>query len=211
VWQFQHVGQPRAAVGYSFGLLLAAFFRLGLIADPTEELQETLHAMRNQQMNLLPQVPVTMNPAKRLAGQLMGRLVVVFGADIMEPVARRWKGQISELAKAWAQFEFLPEANHNTVAGLNSPEPVLQQTISLFLQAPSNHPRNLLRLEITRQMFMIQGMNTDFINAKGATPLAHIWTQLHFGDYVAYYLAMAYGEDPTPVDALLMLKEELSG
>ncbi|MCJ7583174.1 MAG: bifunctional phosphoglucose/phosphomannose isomerase, partial [Anaerolineales bacterium] len=28
VWKFEHKGQPRAAVGYSFGLLLAAFARL---------------------------------------------------------------------------------------------------------------------------------------------------------------------------------------
>ncbi len=35
-WQFEHPGQPRAAVGYSFGLLLMAFVRLGLIPEPTE-------------------------------------------------------------------------------------------------------------------------------------------------------------------------------
>ena len=45
------------------------------------------------------------NLAKREAGQLIGRWVMVFGADVLEPVARRWKTQINELAKAWAQFE----------------------------------------------------------------------------------------------------------
>jgi glucose/mannose-6-phosphate isomerase len=38
--------------------------------------------------------------------------------------------------------------------------------------------------------------------AQGDLPLAHIWTSLHFGDYLAYYLAMAYDTDPTPVDML---------
>jgi glucose/mannose-6-phosphate isomerase len=36
----------------------------------------------------------------------------------------------------------------------------------------------------------------------GETRLSHIWTALHFGDYTSYYLAMAYGADPTPVEAL---------
>jgi glucose/mannose-6-phosphate isomerase len=127
----------------------------------------------------------------------------------LNPVARRWKGQINEIAKAFAQFEFLPEANHNTLAGLNNPGSALTQTIALFLQAPSNHPRNRLRLEHTREIFMTQGMNTDVIQAKGESRLAHIWTLLHFGDYTSYYLAMMYGEDPTPVDILTALKDEL--
>ena len=45
------------------------------------------------------------------------------------------------------------------------------------------------------------GLNKDVYHAKGESPLAHIWTTIHFGDYMAYYLAMAYGVDPTPVEA----------
>jgi glucose/mannose-6-phosphate isomerase len=206
VWQFAHSGAPCIAVGYFFGLLLAALYRLELIPDPTSDLHEALHAMRNQQTNLLPEVPVVFNPAKRMAGQLVGRWVVVFAADSFDVVARRWKVQINELAKAWAQFEFLPEADHNTLSGLNNPESMLVNTIALFLQASSNHPDNLLRLENTRQICMTQGINTDMILAKGENRLAHIWTLLHFGDYTSYYLAMAYGEDPTPVDIYTVFK-----
>jgi glucose/mannose-6-phosphate isomerase len=209
VWTFQHKGQPRTAVGFSFGLLLAAFSRMGLLPDPAAELNSTLHAMRVQQTHLVPESPVTNNPAKRMAGQLMGRWVAVFAADILCPVARRWKGQVSEIAKAWGQFEFLPEADHNTLAGLNNPDSAISQTIALFLTAPSNHQRNLLRMEYTREIFMTQGFNTDFIRAQGDSPMAHIWTLLHFGDYTSYYLAMAYGEDPTPVEALVALKTAL--
>ena len=53
---------------------------------------------------------------------------------------------------------------------------------------------------------MVEGLNTDVYDANGESPLAHIWTALHFGDYMAYYLAMAYEVDPTPVDALQTLK-----
>jgi glucose/mannose-6-phosphate isomerase len=67
-----------------------------------------------------------------------------------------------------------------------------------------------MRLDYTRQILMTQGINTDVIRAKGESDLAHLWTLLHFGDYTSYYLAMAYGEDPTPVDFLTSLKEEMS-
>lgn len=211
LWLFEHHGQPRAAVGYSFGLLLSALRRLNLISDPAADLHQTVAAMRQQQASLKAEVPIVHNPAKRLAGQLMGRWVAVFGAGVLAPVARRWKGQISELAKAWAQFEALPEADHNTLAGSQHPEEVLSRTLALFLRSSSDHPRNALRIEITKRMLMLQGVGTDFVDAQGKTPLENMWTALHLGDYVAYYLAMCYEVDPTPVDALQSLKQELAG
>ena len=208
-WAFEHQGQPRAAIGYSFGLLLALFSRLGLVPDPTDELRDAIAAMRAQAKTISPQVPVVNNLAKRMGGQLMGRWVSVFGAGILAPVARRWKGQISEIAKAWAQFEFLPEADHNTLAGVVQPEELFARTMMLFLLGPAVHPRNQLRAELTRKIFMLEGLNTDFINAQGDSRLANLWTALHFGDYTSYYLAMAYGVDPTPVEAIESLKVEM--
>jgi glucose/mannose-6-phosphate isomerase len=209
-WTFNHPGQPRAAVGYSFGLLLSLITRLGLIPDPTMELSEAITAMRKQQTSLQAELPVVGNPAKRLAGQLMGRWVMLFGADVLEPVARRWKTQLNELAKAWAQFEGLPEADHNALAGLQQPEQALSNSMALFLRASSYHPRNLLRTELTKQAYMLEGLNTDFYDAQGETALAHLWTALHFGDYMAYYLAMLYNTDPTPIDVLEEFKRHLA-
>jgi len=40
LWQFEHHAQPRAAVGFSTGLLLAAFSRVGLIPDPGEDVRD---------------------------------------------------------------------------------------------------------------------------------------------------------------------------
>ena len=56
---------------------------------------------------------------------------------------------------------------------------------------------------------MVAGLNTGVYNANGESRLAHLWTALHFGDYMAYYLAIAYGMDPTPVEALQELKAAL--
>ncbi len=207
---FDHQGQPRAAIGYSFGILLALFVRLGLIPDQADEVASAVKAMKEIQKHLTPAVETVRNPAKRYAGQLMGRWVTVFGAGRLAPVARRIKGQINELAKAAANFEFLPEADHNTLAGALHPAEVLQpHTMNLFLRAPSDHPRNRLRADLTKQALMLEGLNTDFLDARGDSPLAHIWTLILFGDYMAFYLALAYGVDPTPVDALVNFKNAL--
>ncbi|HLF73967.1 MAG TPA: bifunctional phosphoglucose/phosphomannose isomerase [Anaerolineales bacterium] len=211
VWTFEHAGQPRAAVGFSFGLLLAMFQRLGLVPDQKDAIEGAVTAMKRSQEHLMAEVPATENPAKRYAGQLMGRWVTIMGSGLLSTVARRWKGQINEIAKAGANFEFIPEADHNTLAGTMHPEEVLNpHTMTLFLRAPSDHPRNRLRSDLTRQALMLEGMNTDYVDARGETPLAHMWTLILFGDYMAYYLAMGYGVDPTPIQALVDFKQAMA-
>jgi glucose/mannose-6-phosphate isomerase len=210
IWTFDHNGQPRAAVGFSFGLLLACLVHLGLIPAQADLVAGAVAAMKQLQEKLRPEIPTAKNPAKRFAGQLVGRWVTVFGAGLLAPVARRFKTQINEIAKAPANFEFIPEADHNALAGIIHPDNVLApHTMNLFLRAPSDHARNRLRLDLTKQTYMLEGLNTDFLDAHGDTSLAHMWTLILFGDYMSYYLAMAYGVDPTPVDALVSLKSAL--
>lgn len=211
VWGFDHSGQPRAAVGFSFGLLLAMFQRLGFLPEQRDAVDDAIAAMKKSQEHIKAEIPAAKNPAKRYAGQLMGRWVTIMGSGLLATVARRWKGQINEIAKAGANFEFLPEANHNTLAGTENPQETLNaHTMTIFLCASSDHPRNHLRSELTRKAFMLEGLNTDFIESRGDTPLAHIWTTLLFGDYMAYYLAMAYGVDPTPIPALIDFKKAMA-
>ena len=212
VWRFKHDGQPRSAVGFSFGLLLAALVRLGFIEFDPAELDETTIAMRDQMKAIGADVPATGNLAKRVAGQFMERWPIIIAADFLAPVARRWRTQLAEIPKAVAQFEELPEADHNMLEGVQHPEMLFGPTMAVFLRSTFNHPRNLKRLEATRSVLMVEGFNTDILEAEGASRLSHQWTSLHLGDYVAYYLAMAYGTDPTPVpimqDLKLQLKED---
>jgi glucose/mannose-6-phosphate isomerase len=213
VWLFEHRGMPRAAVGYSFGLLLALFSRLGLVASPetlSAEVKSAIGVMQEQQENLALDVPIARNLAKRMAGQLVGQWVNVIGSGMLATVARRWKGQVNELAKAGAGFDAIPEADHNSLAGLLHPAETLSRTCTLFLRSPGDHPRNRKRLELTHQAYMLEGLRTDWYDAQGKSPLAHIWSALHFGDYLAYYLAALYGVDPTPIAALVDFKQKMA-
>jgi glucose/mannose-6-phosphate isomerase len=141
----------------------------------------------------------------------MDRWPILFGAGVLGPVARRWRTQINELAKAPAQFEEIPEADHNVVAGTAGPESLIAKTMAVFLRAPADEPALTRRIEATRHVLMVEGYNTDSIDGVGESRLAQQWTCLHYGDYAAYYLAMAYGVDPTPIPAIEHLKEQLRG
>ena len=210
LWKFEHHGQPRAAVGYSFGLLLALSTRLGLLPDPEREVRAAIKGMRALQEKIDAPIPVLKNPAKRLAGQLIGRHITVFSSGFMSPVARRWKTQLNEVAKAFASFEHLPEADHNTLTGIWNPPGSEMREFCLFLLAGEDHPRNLLRLEKTKRILMLEGIGTDLFTAVGETRLEQMWNALLFGDYLAFYLAMTYDTDPTPIPPIAALKEEMS-
>ena len=208
-WAFTHAGQPRAGVGWSFGLLLAIFSRLGFAGRHSLDLAEAVEEMRLQAENLGADIPAVQNPGKRYGGQLMNRSVLVFGAEYLKPVARRWKAQVNENAKAWAQFEEIPEANHNALEGLRVPPDLTTGSFAMFLLAPGYSAPIKQRMELTRSAYMLEGVSTDFYMARGRSRLAQIWTALQFGDYVSYYLAISYGIDPTPVEALAGFKKEL--
>ena len=209
VWRFEHAGQPRAALGYSLMLILGALAGLGLIPDPAAQAAGAVAAMRAQQQQLRAEVPVSGNPAKRMAGQFMERIPLIVGAGLLAPVARRWKTQINEVAKAVAVFDELPEMDHNSVAGTLFPERLVEKYLALFLRSSLEHPRQARRAEVTREIFMTAGFNTDVVQAAGASPLAHMLTSLHYGDYTAFYLAICYDIDPSPVPQIDYLKEQL--
>ncbi len=209
-WKFDHVGQPRTAIGWTVGLLLALFSRLGLIEDQTLTVEEAVEVLAEGITKLGKDSPVSSNPAKRLAGQLLERNIVIFGAGELEVIARRWKSEINELAKAWAAFEGIPEMNHNALAGLRHPESLYEHTSAIFLRSDFDHERNRKRIEYSQGFLLEAGVGVDSVRARGDGKLAQMFSLLQFGDFVSYYLALAYGEDPTPIEVLNELKRLLA-
>ncbi|HHH40391.1 MAG TPA: bifunctional phosphoglucose/phosphomannose isomerase [Chloroflexi bacterium] len=210
LFTFDYAAQPRAALGYSFIPLVAVLSQLGFIEDPGEAVAEAVGVMRAWQEEIGPEVPLARNPAKRLAGQLMERVPVVYGAELLAPVARRWKGQFNENAKGWAFYEELPELNHNAVVGYERSEVVQPWVVVLLLRSAYDSPRVQRRWEVTRELLLRYGVNHDVVWARGESRLAQMLSIIHFGDFVSLYLALASGVDPTPVEPIVHLKAELA-
>lgn len=209
LWTFEHAGQPRAAVGYSFAFLLAVMEKLGTIRSQADEIEQAVRSMREQAALIEPNVEVVKNPAKRQAGQLIDRIPIFFASDMMAPVARRWKGQISELAKAVAIAEILPEADHNTISGIDFPVAIFEKATAIFIRSGFDYPRNQLRSKLTQKAYLQSGIGIDTYNAPGDTRLAQMFNAILFGDFLAYYLAIAYGVDPTPIPHIAEFKKVL--
>ena len=74
VWTFHHTGQPRAAVGFSFGLLLALFARLELIPDPAQDVAGTVAAMKEAQAPAATGYPGCEESRQAVRGPIDGAL-----------------------------------------------------------------------------------------------------------------------------------------
>lgn len=211
---FEYESQPRAALGHSFTLMLGVLWKLGLLDDPTESVQAAATLLEEAQREWQPDVPQEHNWAKQLAAWWQGALPVIFGAQHLAVIARRWTTQINENSKSWALWAEMPELNHNIVVGLEHPALMQQGGRVALLRSEQYHPRNSARFDITSSLLDEAGVAWQNIPVRGADRLGELlWTNL-LGDYASYYLAMLNGVDPTPVEPIVRLKgrlAELSG
>ena len=203
-------GEPRSALGYSFVVPLALLCRLGLLGEKATDLTEAVHLLRDLSDALAPEVPQAQNLAKTVAVMLHGRLPVVYGAEFLSGVARRWKTQLNENSKVWAFSEELPELNHNAVEGFALPQGMREQVTVILLHSYLLHSRISLRYQVTEDLLMGQGILHRQLDGVGDTPLAHLLSTVMLGDYVSYYLAMLNQVDPAPMPVIDHLKERLA-
>ncbi len=209
VCRYEYEAQPRAALGYSLMIPLGILQYAGLIQDKSGDVAEAVAVMHVWQQEVKETVPAAQNAAKTLAAQLYGHLPVIYGAEHLSEVARRWKGQFNENAKSWGVFDVLPELNHNTVAGYGLPATLTDLAFVLLLTSTLHHPRVRLRFDITRQLLEQHGFAWKVIEARGDSALAQALSVIHFGDYVSYYLAMLNDVDPWSIGNIDFVKKRL--
>jgi len=207
---FHYESTPRAALGYSLMPLLAIAGKLGIVREKDADVAEAIAVMEELLRRIREDVPLAKNPAKQLATRLHGRLPVIYGAGLLADVARRWKTGLNETSETWAFYEQLPEAGHNAIVGFALPTAVAQAAFVVFLQAPSLHPRVLLRYDFARRALAEAGVDSETVESMGRGPLAHMLSTLFFGDYVSLYLALLNEVAPAPTVVLAGLKQWLA-
>lgn len=203
-------GQPRAAVGYAVSLLAGVLERTGHLALAADEMEAAAVAAAATLAAIDPAVATVANPAKQLAWELLDRLPLVVGSGAMAAVARRWKTQLNENGKTDAVFDALPEATHNTIVGFDFPADMQDQLCVVFLAGSGDHPRDRLRATLLGQRLDALHVTHREVPCNAPGQLAAAFQGIVFGDLVSVYLAVLYGVDPTPVEAISHLKAKLA-
>jgi len=210
VFRINYKAQPRAALGFSFLPTLGVMQKLGLIKDKSKDVDETVKVLESLSARLDEKSPLSGNPAKQLARRLYGCLPVVYGAGIASEAAHRWKTQINENSKAWGFYEVFPELNHNATVGYPFPKEVAQKIRVVLLRSPLFNERVKLRYDVTCELLKRAGVAYEFVDGEGKSALSQMMSLVMMGDFASYYLAILYGVDPSPVEVISYLKDQLA-
>jgi glucose/mannose-6-phosphate isomerase len=186
---------PRAALGQMVVATAIALHSCGIIQNPKTEIELATRELGRLRNRIQRQVPLSENPAKRLATSLKGRLPVIYAFQRMAGVARRFKNQLAENSKMVAKHAQLPEAGHNEVeAWFDQRFPLAPILIRDYLE--SEFERIMLdsfRSTITRASRITPAQ----VRLKARTSLGGLLLPVLYLDFVSVYLAFLKGLDPT--------------
>lgn len=224
--------QPRASMWALSTPLVVAAHELGLLSAPGEVVEEAARTLEDVAERCRVDAASLVNPAKRLALDLSGRLPVLWGTSpLAGTVAYRFACQLNENAKAPATWGVLPEANHNQVVAFDgafagaAPAPAgddffrdrgddqdAQARLSLvLLRDTDEHAQVTRRADVSAELARERDVPVLQLRAEGASPFARLASLVGLTDWASAYLALAQGIDPTPVDAITALKERIRG
>jgi glucose/mannose-6-phosphate isomerase len=94
--------------------------------------------------------------------------------------------------------------------GWENPKKQFKNFVVVMLRDKGMHPRVAIRMDITRDIVKKEGVELIEISSRGQDLLSRIFSLIYIGDFVSFYLAILYGIDPTPVDRVTYLKNQLA-
>ncbi len=193
--------QPRAAVGYMFAIAAET----AAVIEASAPIRTDIDAAAAW---LAEQTDALAARSAEVAKALDGAVPAIYGCDLTEPVAYRWKTQINENAKLHAFNHNLPELDHNEIVGWEM-LPDGQRFSAIFLEDSDQHPRKRERVQLTARLIEEAASGVVRIETEGPNRTARMLWAVMLGDLVSLQLAAARGVDPTPTGLLDRLKEEL--
>lgn len=184
--------QPRYAITYAFMAMHQVLTKLAL----TDIIDE------------LPKIDASLleNQGKEIAQKIKGKTPIIYASNRLKIIAKNWKIKINENAKTPAFWNYFPELNHNEMVGFTNPQ---GNFISLMLIDENDNDKIKKRVEITASLYQEKGLEIEVIDLSGKNYLEKILKALILGDWVSYYLALEYNQDPTPVDMVEDFKDRI--
>ena len=203
--------QPRAAIGYLLFALIFVLQKTGVLTHQIEgDVQEAVAIAHEVVRENSVTVEEARNPAKQVARQLFGSIPQIYGWGIYKPIATRWRYQFNENSKVIAREDVIPESNHNDIVGWGgNPEAAQYFSCILFRDRSSESIYLGKRFDFMKSVFRDSVRNVIDVSVKGKSSLAKMISLLMMGDYVSCYLGVLRQIDPTPVDVIIELKQQL--
>ncbi len=208
--QLPQISQPRYGALYVLKAIVELLVATKLVgAEVIDELENQSEWLKKHTSAWRADVPTANNPVKQLAQEVSGTSPVIYASDQFFPVAYKWKISFNENAKNVAWCNAIPEFNHNEFLGWSS-HPVDKPYTVIDLVSNLDHPQIRKRFEISDRLLSGKRPASHTVELQGETELQQMLYGVAFGDFVSLYTALLNGLNPTPVDLITKLKQELA-
>ncbi len=191
--------QPRMGLGYGLTSLLRALYQSGLIEDQQPKLEEVSLAIKNQLVRLKKN-------GQEIAVAIQGKTPVVYAPVQFKALALIWKIMFNENSKTPAFWNYFPELNHNEMVGFTNSQANFHL---LLLKDEQDNSQNLKRYLATTEILQDFKIGAKIIEIPEGEILYRLFATLQIGCFASYYLAINYGQDPTPVEMVERFKSML--
>ena len=199
---------PRCALGYLTIPVLVFLMKSGFAKFSTDDFEEAKNLLKQKAADYAS--PSLENNAYQLAQKLYHKIPIIYSTnDMLFAVAMRWKGQFSENAKVLAFANFFPELNHNEIVGWEKLPDILTKLQIIYLHDKDDFSRNQARMDITKSILEKVTNSIIELSTEGVSRLARIFSLIYLGDMSSFYLAMLNQVDPTPIEKIQLLKDQL--
>jgi glucose/mannose-6-phosphate isomerase len=198
---------PRMALGYLVFPALGALAACGVPVASEDDVDEAVRVVTDQAADLVPEVVIDKNEAKRLALAIDRRLPAVYGGSLTATAAYRWKTDLEENAKLLAVAGAVPEMNHNEIEVWRGPG--ARELHAVLLREDGEPPEIARRFTLMRALLGPTAGGVSEAWARGRSRLARLLSLLYLGQWVSYYAAMLRETDPWPVPMLTEVKQRL--
>lgn len=200
--------QPRMATFYFVNAFLHIVKELGVTVDDVSELASVGEWLKEESAAWAADVPLESNVAKQLATQLVGKTVVMYSGPKLFPAANKWKICFNENSKNTAWANYYPEFNHNEFIGWSS-HPVEKPFAVVEIRSTLEHERTQKRFEVSERLLSGMRPSPIVVTPRGDTLLKQLAWSFALGDFVSIYMGILNGVNPTPVELVEKLKQEL--
>jgi len=202
---------PRSALGYLSIIPLCVLSRLNIVKDRSAYIDEMINVLKDlREKHLRPELDTKDNLAKAIAAKLLDKLIVVYAPSLhFDSVAMRFRCQLNENSKTLAYSHLFPDVNHNEIVGWYNPKKIFKHLVVVIFKDAYLNPYIDKGIALTENILKEEAIETISINSKGSDLLSRIYSLIYTGDFISFYLAIAYGVDPVPTQRISYLKDRL--
>ncbi|MDA2922152.1 bifunctional phosphoglucose/phosphomannose isomerase [Patescibacteria group bacterium AH-259-L07] len=209
LFTFTYKGPPRAALGYLFIPMLITLKKLGLVKIDAFNITESIEKLKSFNQLSYPETTSEKNIAKYLAYFTFDHLPIIIAPQNLDGIARRFKTQMAENAKTFSFFETAPEIFHNSIES-QFPWRLKDDIVFLTLESTKNETEFKQSITAFKKLLDKENIHWEAIPSFGDNIFLNVLSFILVGDWISFYLSILNEIDPTPVERIQWLKNQIN-